>query len=130
MSICRRIVGTIMMYVIHYPAMAEPTLQDVFGVGATQTATTITISKSDLPITPAVDNTAERLLAGIIKRAATTLTESSFEANADQSITIVLDLPQTVYRGTSATPYEQKRVTISLAKVAPSPDFDANDYGG
>lgn len=45
--------------------MAEPTLTQVFGSGATQDATTITISKSDLTeigLTPDANNSAESLL--------------------------------------------------------------------
>lgn len=43
--------------------MAEPSLTEVFGPGATQTATTLTITKADLPgLTAAIDNRAEQQL--------------------------------------------------------------------
>lgn len=58
--------------------MAEPTLTDVFGAGATQDATTLTILKSDLAglgLTAAAGNTAESLLISIVLKAAGLLTE-------------------------------------------------------
>ncbi|MEH2243387.1 hypothetical protein [Nostoc sp.] len=53
--------------------MSEPTLQEVFGADAVQTATTITITKANLPrLTPGANNTAESLLTGIILQSQTT----------------------------------------------------------
>jgi hypothetical protein len=71
--------------------MAEPALTSVFGAGATQDATTLTISKSDLAtvgLTAASINTAESLLAAIITLAANTLTATNQTLNADQHCSI------------------------------------------
>ena len=65
--------------------MAEPTLVEVFGAGATQTATTITIAKADLAgLTPSATNTAEALFAGIYKKAAVNLNQTNYGTNVDQ----------------------------------------------
>ncbi|MFM6252850.1 MAG: hypothetical protein ACKPEQ_27520, partial [Dolichospermum sp.] len=64
--------------------MPEPTLTEVFGAGATQTATTLTISKSALAtvgLTASSDNSAEAILAAILLIAKINLTETKFESN-------------------------------------------------
>lgn len=71
--------------------MAEPTLADVFGANASQSSTTLTISKADLAaagLTASSDNKAESLLAALILLAKDALTATNFAANSDQSITI------------------------------------------
>ncbi|MCC5626184.1 hypothetical protein, partial [Nostoc sp. CHAB 5715] len=74
--------------------MAEPTLAQVFGANATQTATTITITKADLPrLTPSSTNTAESLLTAILLKAQDGLPQSTFDTNLDQSIYIALGFP-------------------------------------
>ena len=58
--------------------MAEPTLQEVFGANAVQSATTLTISKADLVsvgLTANAGNTAESLLVALLIRASNSLTE-------------------------------------------------------
>lgn len=50
--------------------MQNLTLQQLFGVNATQDSQSIIIHKADLPkLTPSIDNRAEQLLAGILLRA-------------------------------------------------------------
>ena len=71
--------------------MAEPTLEAVFGAGAAQTSSTLTISKADLAAVGLVassSNTAESLLASIVKLAANTLTQAGYDSNLDQSIVV------------------------------------------
>jgi hypothetical protein len=71
--------------------MAEPTLAAVFGAGASQDGSTLTISKADLiavGLTPSASNTAESLLAAIAKLAANSLTAPNLQANPDQNISI------------------------------------------
>lgn len=60
--------------------MAEPSLQSVFGPGATQTSTNLTISKADLAtvgLTAQASNTAESLFVAFILIAAKELTEAN-----------------------------------------------------
>jgi shikimate 5-dehydrogenase len=71
--------------------MAEITLSDLFGAGATQTATELTILKSDLAavgLTANTSNKAEALLNALFRKAAVVLTAANLDQNADQSIVI------------------------------------------
>jgi hypothetical protein len=107
--------------------MAEPTLQEIFGTGATQTASTITIAKADLTgLTASASNTAESLLAGIILKAGTALTPTARDANPDQSIAIEQGFDQVAYRGSTA--YYQSARTITLQKINTSATIDPDDY--
>jgi hypothetical protein len=110
--------------------MAEPTLQEVFGAGATQTATTITILKADLDLTASVTNRAEQLLAGIAKKAAITLTGENFSSNGDQSITISSGFDSLVYRTIATTQQTllQTQLTFNFAKLQPTSGISPNDY--
>ena len=106
----------------------EPSLQAVFGAGATQTATTVTILKSDLPgLTPAADNRAESLLVAILLKAKATLTTANQETNIEQSITINDGfVPSFVIRNNNQ--YRQDDITVSLQKPAGSIAIDPDDY--
>jgi len=71
--------------------MAEPTLENVFGIGATQDATTLTIQKTALAtvgLTASSANTAESLLAAILKIAANTLTPTNQLLNEQQHCSV------------------------------------------
>lgn len=110
--------------------MAEPTLQEVFGLGATQTANTITIAKADLPgLTPAADNRAESLFVGIFLRAKSYLTPANQEANPDQSITITdpdFNADTLVQRNNQT--YRQKTQSVNLQKLDTNTGIDPDDY--
>ena len=69
--------------------MAEPTLEQVFGPGATEDANSITIPKANLPgLTTAANNRAESLFLGIVQLGAEHLTQLAFAANPDQSLVV------------------------------------------
>lgn len=71
--------------------MAEPSLIEVFGAGATQTSTILTIVKAALQtegITPSDNNRAESLLAAILALARRYLTPENQLTNPNQSIVI------------------------------------------
>lgn len=107
--------------------MSEPTLIEVFGAGATQTATALTISKADLTgLTASATNSAESLLAGIILKAGTALTTTARDSNPDQSIAIEQGFDQVAYRGTTA--YYQSARTLTLQKINTSAAIDPDDY--
>ena len=113
--------------------MAEPTITQVFGAGATQTATTISINKSDLAaigLTPSATNTAESLLAAIVIFAKGYLTQSKFEANTDQSITIEPGFDSIISRDDGAgnlISYRQTQFNINLHKLDAG-TLDPDDY--
>lgn len=110
--------------------MAEPTIQDIFGAGATQSATTITILKSDLPMTSAATNRGEQVLAAICKKASTTLTSTNFNTNGDQSINIAAGFDSLVYRTVNSTQQTllQTQLTFNFAKVQASSGVTPDDY--
>lgn len=96
--------------------MAEPTLTDVFGAGASQTATQLIIDKADLAshgLTPAADNTAESLYVAMTLQAADFLTTTNQETNPEQQIVVEQSTIQSlVTRGTSQ--YRQVSFTVDL----------------
>ncbi len=92
--------------------MAEPTLVQVFGAGATQSATTITILKADLAavgLTASASNSAESLLGAIVLNAKTYLTQANFDANINQSITILPGFNSIVQRPDGASGFVEYR---------------------
>jgi hypothetical protein len=92
--------------------MAEPSLSQVFGAGATQTASSISISKADLAavgLTASASNTAESLLVAILLLAKNYLTETAFEANSDQSITILPGFNSIVQRSNGSGGFSEYR---------------------
>jgi hypothetical protein len=110
--------------------MAEPTLQDIFGAGATQDATTITILKSDLPMTAAAVNGGERIFAAIAKKASGVLTTTAFAANADQSISAQTGFDSIIYRTFNSvqSAYLQTQLTFNFAKIQTTAGVTPDDY--
>lgn len=113
--------------------MAEPTITQIFGSGATQTGSSITILKSDLVavgLTATASNTAESLLTALILLAKATLTQANFEGNQDQSIVIAPGFDSIIQRddgsGTLVS-LRQNQFNLNLHK----PDtniIDPDDY--
>lgn len=109
--------------------MAEPTLQEVFGAGATQDATTITLVKANFAtLTPAAINRAESLLAALLIKALAGLAQSTFDTNLDQSIYLALGFPGFAFRGTNNDSYRVDQITVNLAKLDTSSLIDPDDY--
>ena len=113
--------------------MAEPTIQQVFGASATETATEITISKSDLSavgLTPSATNTAESLLSAVFLLAQQSLTQENFDLNVDQSIVVASGFASIVQRddGTgNFVSYRQNQLNLNLHKLDSS-EIDPDDY--
>jgi hypothetical protein len=110
--------------------MAEPTLQEIFGAGATQTATTITILKADLDMTATATNRGEQCFAAIVKKGGVNLTAANFATNANQSITIAPGFDSLAYRtiGTTQETLLQTQLTLNFAKVQPTSGVTPDDY--
>jgi hypothetical protein len=109
--------------------MAEPTLVQVFGSSATQSATQLTISKADLAtvgLTASATNTPESLVAAIIALAQLTLGEVGYDANLDQSIVIIDGADSLVTRNN--TTYRQATKTVEFYKVDTLGTFDPDNY--
>jgi len=109
--------------------MAEPTLTTVFGAGASQTSTTITITKADLPgLTAAANNTPESLLTAILLKAQTSLSKDNFDSNTDQSIYIDTGYPTFTFRGTANDSYRVDQLTVNLARLDAASTIDPDNY--
>lgn len=109
--------------------MAEPTLVQVFGASATQDSTTLTITKSDLTgLTASGSNSAESLLAAIILKAQSYLTQTNFDSNTDQSIYIAAGFSSFTTRGVDNDSYRVDQLTLNLAKLDSGATLDPDDY--
>ncbi|MDJ0800176.1 MAG: hypothetical protein QNJ51_25780 [Calothrix sp. MO_167.B12] len=109
--------------------MAEPTLTEIFGAGATQDATTVTITKASLfGLTPTASNTAESLLAAINLTARQNLTQDAFNADTDRSIYVGTGFPGFANRGANNDQYRIDQLTINLAKLDTQSNLNPNDY--
>lgn len=113
--------------------MAEPTIIDIFGAGATQSATTITINKADLAsvgLTASASNTAESLLAAIVLNAKSALTQTGFDTNSDQSITVERGFDSITQRDDGSGSFisvVQNQLNVNLHKIS-NTAISANDY--
>lgn len=107
--------------------MAEPTLAQVFGANATQTATELIISKADLTgLTASANNSAESLFAAIGLKAQTTLNDSNQANNPDQSISIDTGIGSITTRNNQN--YREYSLTITLSKLDTQSAIDPNDF--
>lgn len=109
--------------------MAELTLQQIFGAGATQTATDIIIKKADLTpkgLTASATNKGEVLFVAIVLKAKDALTTSTLETNADQSISIEQGYSSLVSR--NSINYRQDSFTINLQKLDTATTIDPDNY--
>jgi hypothetical protein len=109
--------------------MAEPTLAEVFGAGATQDENTLTIQKSALAavgLTVSANDKAERLFVAILLVAQDYLTQANFDDNIDQSIVIADSYGSFPVRGDNIY-YRSDSKTISLAKID-TESISPNDY--
>lgn len=108
--------------------MAEFTLQQVFGAGATQTATTLTITKADLPgLTALVGNTAESLLVGMVIIWLTNLTETARITDEVNRQIAVTDAGTDITAGI-ANDFMRRSYAISLYSLFTVPTLDPDDY--
>lgn len=107
--------------------MAEPTLQQIFGANATQTAGVLTIQKADFPsLTAAADNRGEQLMVAVLLKAKAFLTTVNQDANPEQSITIEDSFESITTRNNQQ--YRQKTISINLQKLDVSAGVDPDDY--
>ncbi|MCC5629082.1 hypothetical protein LC613_13760 [Nostoc sphaeroides CHAB 2801] len=110
--------------------MAEPTLVQVFGAGATQDASTLTIQKSalaDKGLTISASNTAESLLAAIVLLTSSYLNETSQATNTDIQITIAdSGYPQIITR--NSIQYRQTTYNVNFQKVDDSTTLDPDNF--
>jgi hypothetical protein len=109
--------------------VAEPTPQQVFGTGFTQTATTFTISKADLAsvgLTADASNRAEQLFVAVLLKAAASLNPTAQQSNPDIQITVESSFPSIVFRNDQN--YRQSTYTVALQKLDTATSIDPDDY--
>jgi hypothetical protein len=110
--------------------MAEPTLVQVFGTNASQTATELIISKTDLAavgLTASSTNNPESLIVAILLQAKAYLNETSQETNPDIQVTIAENNFQTLVSRNNAN-YREATFAISLQTVDPTFTIDPDNY--
>jgi hypothetical protein len=108
--------------------MAEPTLTQVFGAGATQTATDLIIKKADLAaigLTATASNGAEALLNAILRLAKIELSPTNLDANIDQSI--VISAPTLSVDERNGQNFIVQNYTIGLQKLISNGDVLPGD---
>lgn len=120
------------MSIYLYYSMPEPTLTQVFGAGATQTTTTLSIAKADLAtvgLTASAVNTSESLLVAMLLLAKNSLTPAALETNPEQSVSIAqADFNfQTLIERNNQT-YRQSTYSVNLQKLDTGNTIDPDDY--
>ncbi|MBD2571061.1 hypothetical protein [Anabaena lutea] len=110
--------------------MPKSTLTEVFGAGATQTATSWTIQKADFPtLEAAISNSGSSLLAALLLRLKTVLTQAAYDADIEKSIYLQSsDFPSILPRGEQNTPYRIDQITINLSKPDTVTELDPDNY--
>ena len=116
--------------------MAEPTLVQIFGTGATRLASGATTPSAGLFIPDSALQTAglatpgsasaEGHLVAIIKAAKIYLNQANFDLNTDQSLIVADGYPGFTTRGTDQ--YRVDQLTVSLAKIDDGATINPNDY--
>ena len=118
--------------------MAEPTIVQIFGTGATRLASGATTPSSGLFIpdsalqaaglaTPTTA-TAEGHLVAIAVNAKSYLTQTNFDGNIDQSLIVANGFSSFTTRGTDNTAYRQDQLTLNLAKIDAGSTIDPGNY--
>ncbi|MEH2070287.1 MAG: hypothetical protein V7K47_19375, partial [Nostoc sp.] len=116
--------------------MAEPTITEIFGTGATRLASGAATPSAGLFIpdsafvtaglaTPTTAS-AEGHFAAIALNAQSYLTQTNFDANTDQSIYIAKGFSSFTTRGNDD--YRVDQLTISLAKIDSTATIDPDNY--
>jgi hypothetical protein len=111
--------------------MSEPTLQDIFGASATQTASSITIQKADLTgLNPSPTNGAEQIFAALISRSQAALTATNQAANPEQNITVVAGFDSITYRTVAgiSKQFYQRVYNVNLQSPNNPTPIDPNAY--
>jgi hypothetical protein len=110
--------------------MPEPTLQEVFGANATQTATVITINKGDLAnigLTASATNRGESLLMAILMNASNSLTEVARSTDpVNRNVTVQYGGQDLVEQ--SGANYRRDVYSVLAYKSTPLQTVDPDDY--
>lgn len=111
--------------------MAEPTLSEVFGSGASQDLNNLTISKTDLVgkgLTAAASNRAEALLVAVILKSADVLTETARASDLVNRNVTVAYIGQDLIDQGGGNIFRRDTFTVSLYKTTTFATVDPDDY--
>jgi hypothetical protein len=107
--------------------MPKHTLQELFGASATQTATTITITKADFAtLAASVNNTGSQLFSALLLRAKDIATQAAYDADTTKTIYASAGFSSFTTRGTISSRNDQ--ITFNLTKPDSSAVLDPDDY--
>lgn len=109
--------------------MAQPTLEQVFGVGTSQTFNELIIPKQNFEnrgLTASEENTAESMLAAIILQAANYLTEGNQEQDPDIQITLEREDDSIITREDAQ--YRQYTYIVNLRKEEVDSSIDPDFF--
>lgn len=109
--------------------MAEPSLIQVFGANATQTATQLVISKADLAevgLTALATNTAESLFTALFLKSSRYLNTISQTTNPDIQVTIADSFQNIVTRNEQN--YRQRVFNANFEELLPTDVLDPDNY--
>ncbi|TAF07768.1 MAG: hypothetical protein EAZ77_08645 [Nostocales cyanobacterium] len=118
--------------------MAEPTIAQIFGTGATRLASGAAAPSAGLFIpdsalvsaglaTPSTAK-AEGHLVAVVLNAKTALTQTGFDADTDQSVFVASGSPYFTSRGTNNTSYRVDQFTFNLAQLDQLATIDPDNY--
>jgi len=108
--------------------MAEYTLTEVFGAGATQTGSTLTIQKAALPgLTTDAANSAESLVVGLLVLWLQTLTDVNRLADETNRQITVTDAGVDIVAG-QVDDFFRRSYAISLYKIFAIAPLDPDEY--
>ncbi|ACC80341.1 hypothetical protein [Nostoc punctiforme] len=110
--------------------MSGQSLASVLGANATQTSSTVTISKADLAsvgLTASGANDGEAIFAAIVLLAKQYLTSSN-QVAIPAIQTIINDVAQPSYVTRNGQLYKRDSMTIAFDKATTNPVLDPDDY--
>jgi hypothetical protein len=105
--------------------MAQKTLQNICGNGASETATTITIIKSEIGLTGAT-TTADQFLAAVVIKAESEMTQDNFQLEIAQNLYITDGFPTGANKDSVSWMIRQK--VVNFGKPSTEEILDPNTY--
>lgn len=111
--------------------MTKPSLTDVFGVGAKQDTSNLTIPMASLAsvgLTSKANEDAEALVVALLLLLQKNLTQDNYNNNMDQATYFEPGYSNLTTRGTDNTPYRVDQITANFAKPDRAKTIDPNDY--
>lgn len=109
--------------------MVKPTLTQVFGAGAAQTSTSLTIQKADLAavgLTADAADSAESLVVALLLKWKEYLNSTNRDANLDQVVYLEDGFASLTTRNNQE--YQQRSITCYFEKVNANVTIDPDDY--